>query len=425
MDQKTALKILHSGENVFITGQAGSGKTFLLNKFINEARKKGKTVAVTATTGLAATHLNGTTIHSWSGMGVANSISGNFYSKIRKPRRENICETDILIIDEISMLHDYRLDMVNAILKKIRKNNSPFGGIQLVMSGDFFQLPPVNRYDDEFKGGFVTESVAWRQAGLKICYLNEQHRQADEELSAILTAMRTNNLKRDQVQTLLNRIDAEAPSNEIVTKLYTTNRDVDIINKKELAKIKGKAYFYSQETEGTKHYVEVLRRAILAAPILELKKGAHVMSIKNSPDGKYVNGSLGEVVDFKYGDPVVKFNNGNTVRIKTSEWNLADGEIVLASIEQIPLKLAWAITVHKSQGMTLDGAEIDLSRAFVEGMGYVALSRVKNLHSLYLKGLNKMAITVSSEAIEIDKMLQNFCLLYQRIKKRQFEELKK
>ena len=406
MDQKTALKILHSGENVFITGQAGSGKTFLLNKFINEARKKGKTVAVTATTGLAATHLNGTTIHSWSGMGVANSISGNFYSKIRKPRRENICETDILIIDEISMLHDYRLDMVNAILKKIRKNNSPFGGIQLVMSGDFFQLPPVNRYDDEFKGGFVTESVAWRQAGLKICYLNEQHRQADEELSAILTAMRTNNLKRDQVQTLLNRIDAEAPSNEIVTKLYTTNRDVDIINKKELAKIKGKSYFYSQETEGTKHYVEVLRRAILAAPILELKKGAHVMSIKNSPDGKYVNGSLGEVVDFKYGNPVVKFNNGNTVRIKTSEWNLADGEIVLASIEQVPLKLAWAITVHKSQGMTLDGAEIDLSRAFVEGMGYVALSRVKNLHSLYLKGLNKMAITVSSEAIEIDKMLQ-------------------
>ena len=406
MDQKTALKILHSGENVFITGQAGSGKTFLLNKFINEARKKGKTVAVTATTGLAATHLNGTTIHSWSGMGVANSISGNFYSKIRKPRRENICETDILIIDEISMLHDYRLDMVNAILKKIRKNNSPFGGIQLVMSGDFFQLPPINRYDDEFKGGFVTESVAWRQAGLKICYLNEQHRQADEELSAILTAMRTNNLKRDQVQTLLDRIDAEAPSNEIVTKLYTTNRDVDIINKKELAKIKGKSYFYSQETEGTKHYVEVLRRAILAAPILELKKGAHVMSIKNSPDGKYVNGSLGEVVDFKYGDPVVKFNNGNTVRIKTSEWNLADGEIVLASIEQIPLKLAWAITVHKSQGMTLDGAEIDLSRAFVEGMGYVALSRVKNLHSLYLKGLNKMAITVSSEAIEIDKMLQ-------------------
>ena len=406
MDQKTALKILHSGENVFITGQAGSGKTFLLNKFINEARKKGKTVAVTATTGLATTHLNGTTIHSWSGMGVANSISGNFYSKIRKPRRENICETDILIIDEISMLHDYRLDMVNAILKKIRKNNSPFGGIQLVMSGDFFQLPPVNRYDDEFKGGFVTESVAWRQAGLKICYLNEQHRQADEELSAILTAMRTNNLKRDQVQTLLNRIDAEAPSNEIVTKLYTTNRDVDIINKKELAKIKGKSYFYSQETEGTKHYVEVLRRAILAAPILELKKGAHVMSIKNSPDGKYVNGSLGEVVDFKYGDPVVKFNNGNTVRIKTSEWNLADGEIVLASIEQVPLKLAWAITVHKSQGMTLDGAEIDLSRAFVEGMGYVALSRVKNLHSLYLKGLNKMAITVSSEAIEIDKMLQ-------------------
>ncbi len=406
MDQKKALKILHSGKNAFVTGQAGSGKTFLLSKFIDEARRKGKNVAVTATTGLAATHLNGTTIHSWSGMGIASSITPDFYKKIRKPRREIIRETDILIIDEISMLHDYRLDMINAILKKIRNDTRPFGGIQLIMSGDFFQLPPINRHDDEFTGGFVTESVAWRQAELVICYLNEQHRQADENLSEILTAMRGNELRRNQVQKLLDRIETEAPEDEIVTKLYTTNRDVDSINHKELAKINSKSYFYNQETEGTSHYVDVLRRAILAAPILELKKGAHVMSIKNSPEGKFVNGSLGEVIDFKYGEPVVKFNNGQIIRMKSSEWNLSDGEIVLATIKQLPLKLAWAITVHKSQGMTLDGAEIDLSKAFVEGMGYVALSRVKKLDSLYLKGLNKTAITVNKEAIKIDKMLR-------------------
>ena len=130
------------------------------------------------------------------------------------------------------------------------------------------------------------------------------------------------------------------------------------------------------------------------------------MAIKNSSDGKYVNGSLGTVIGFEYGEPIVKFNNGRTVQIKADSWSLKDGEFIHATIKQIPLKLAWAITVHKSQGMTLDGAEIDLGKAFVEGMGYVALSRVKSLDSLYLKGLNNMAITVNREAIDIDKMLR-------------------
>lgn len=407
MNQKTALEILLSGQNAFVTGQAGSGKTYLLNEYIRAAEREKKVVAVTATTGLAATHLNGTTIHSWSGMGIATKLDSDFYKKIRKPRREIIKKADILIIDEISMLHDYRLDIINAILKKIRYNNAPFGGLQLIMSGDFFQLPPINRSTDELTGGFVTESVAWREASPAICYLNEQHRQeADGELTDILTAMRLGDLRRNHVEKLLARVNIEPAEDEVITRLYTTNRDVDNINNKELGKIKGKQFAYRQETEGTKHFVDMLNRSILAAPILYLKKGAHVMAIKNSPEGDYVNGSLGEVVDFRYGDPVVKFNNGNVVRMKAEAWDLMDGDIKRATIKQIPLKLAWAITIHKSQGMTLDSAEIDLSDAFVEGMGYVALSRVKSLDSLYLKGINKMAITVNSEAIRIDEMLK-------------------
>lgn len=407
MDQKTALDILFQGQNAFITGQAGAGKTYLLNKFIEAAKKQGKNVAVTATTGLAATHLNGSTIHSWSGMGIADKVDGDLYKKIRKPKRDIIRDTDILIIDEISMLHDYRLDMINAIMKRIRDSNAPFGGLQLVMSGDFFQLPPINRASDELKGGFVTGSVAWREVSPAICYLDEQHRQSeDNALTDILIAMRSGDLRRNHAEKLLGRMNVEAPEGQVVTKLYTTNRDVDNINNQKLAKIPGKAHAYSQETSGSRHFIDVLKRSILAAPILYLKVGAQVMSLKNSPDGKYANGSLGEVISFKYGDPVVRFNNGNIVRMKADEWSLQEGDETLASIKQIPLKLAWAITIHKSQGMTLDGAEIDLGNAFVEGMGYVALSRVKSLETLYLKGLNRMAISVNAEALEIDEMLR-------------------
>ncbi len=406
MNQETALSILMSGKNAFITGQAGAGKTYLLNEFIASARMKGKEVAVTATTGLAATHLDGTTIHSWSGMGIADEVNSDLYKKIRKPRRKTINDADILIIDEISMLHDYRLDMLNAILKKVRRDRRPFGGLQLVMSGDFFQLPPVTRSTDKIQGGFAYGSVGWREADPAICYLNEQHRQGSGDLANILMAIRANDLRRHQAEMLLNRLNQSAPEEQAITKLFTTNRDVDNLNNQQLAKLPGKPHIFNQQATGTEHFVKALNRAILASKVLYLKVGAQVMSLKNSPDGKYVNGSLGEVIDFKYGDPIVRFNNGNVMRMMAQEWTLMDGEEEKATIKQIPLKLAWAMTIHKSQGMTLDGAEIDLGNAFTEGMGYVALSRVKSLDDLYLKGLNKMAITVNDQAIEIDAILR-------------------
>lgn len=233
MNQETALSILMSGKNAFITGQAGAGKTYLLNEFIASARMKGKEVAVTATTGLAATHLDGTTIHSWSGMGIADEVNSDLYKKIRKPRRKTINDADILIIDEISMLHDYRLDMLNAILKKVRRDRRPFGGLQLVMSGDFFQLPPVTRSTDKIQGGFAYGSVGWREADPAICYLNEQHRQGAGDLADILMAIRANDLRRHQAEMLLNRLNQSAPEEQAITKLFTTNRDVDNLNNQQ------------------------------------------------------------------------------------------------------------------------------------------------------------------------------------------------
>ncbi len=407
MNQGLALEIMLSGQSVLLTGPAGSGKTFVLNQFIKLSKYDGKHVSVTATTGLAATHLGGTTIHSWSGMGIHDSMSPGFVDHISKSRREIIEKTDVLIIDEISMLHDFRLDMVDEICRVVRKKDEPFGGIQLIMSGDFFQLPPINRGDSR-AGGFVVNSEVWRDLDPVICYLQEQHRQDDEKLLEILNAIRAGDVRRHHAETLLARAEVFPDDLEQLTELHTVNIDVDKINEAKLATIEGDEITYSQTTTGSESYVEGLQRSVLAPAQLKVKKGALVMAVKNSPDRKYVNGSIGTIVDFEpYTDyPIVEFRNGKEVSMVPDTWEQRDGDKKRASITQIPLRLAWAITIHKSQGMTLDAARIDLRKAFVEGMGYVALSRVKNLNNLYLTGINQMALKVSEDAQTIDEILR-------------------
>ncbi len=408
MKQSTALAIMRAGDSVLLTGPAGAGKTHVLNEFVAWARKEGKRVSVTATTGLAATHLGGTTIHSWSGIGIHDDLPHGFFERIAKAKQEIIKKTDVLVIDEISMLHDFRLDMVDEVCRMVREEpNLPFGGLQVIMSGDFFQLPPINRRESR-EGSFVVNSKAWQELDPKICYLEEQHRQDDEELLGILTALREGTLRQRHVDTLVSRGEVYPDDVEAITQLYTTNIDVDALNEKRLETLEEEEIEYERLESGPKGFVETLERSILAPKVLKLKQGALVMAVRNSQDRKYVNGSLGTVVAFdpdtEY--PIVKFKNGREVTMEPETWELHDGDKKRASITQIPLRLAWAITVHKSQGMTLDTAQIDLSKAFVEGMGYVALSRVKNVNSLYLSGLNQMALRVSEEARRIDGYLR-------------------
>jgi ATP-dependent DNA helicase PIF1 len=408
MNQGLALEIMLSGESVLLTGPAGAGKTFVLNQFIRFAKAEGKHVSVTATTGLAATHLGGTTIHSWAGIGVQDHLPNGFAEHIAKGRREIIEKTDVLIIDEISMLHDFRLDMVDEVCRLVRKKDEPFGGIQLIMSGDFFQLPPINRGDSR-AGGFVVNSKVWQELDPVICYLQEQHRQDDETLLEILDAIRAGDVRRHHAETLLARAEVYPDEFELLTELHTVNIDVDKLNDLKLAELDGDEITYSQTTTGSEGYLESLQRSVLAPAALKVKKGALVMAVKNSAERKYVNGSLGTVIDFEpYTEyPIVEFKNGKVVSMVPDTWELRDGDKKRASISQIPLRLAWAITVHKSQGMTLDAARIDLRKAFVEGMGYVALSRVKNLNNLYLTGINQMALRVSEDAQTIDEILRS------------------
>lgn len=409
MTQKDAWKIMKAGHNVLLTGAAGSGKTYLLNKYINYLKEQGLGVAITASTGIAATHIGGRTIHSWAGIGIKDNLSQKDLNNLSKRAylKKQFEKTEILIIDEVSMLSAYHLDMINAVCQVMKKSFLPFGGLQLVMSGDFFQLPPISRGEEEIQ--FVYQSKIWSEMDLRVCYLEEQHRQNDKKLSLVLKALRENMVNQDIINILQERLGTSSNSEIRPIKLFTHNIDVDIINQAELDKIKEEEKHYYMTSDGEEKLVMSLKKNCLVPAKLTLKKGALVMFVKNkfkNEEAVYVNGSAGVVVDFNENSyPLVRLNNGNLITVTPESWTIDDEEKILARINQIPLRLAWAITIHKSQGMTLDSAAIDLSRSFTYGMGYVALSRLISLEGLHLGGINEMAYRVNPQILDFNEEL--------------------
>ncbi len=410
MQQEKALAILKSGKNTFLTGSAGTGKTYVLNQYISYLKERKVTVAVTASTGIAATHMNGMTIHSWSGIGVKEFITqGNLVSmKSKKYLKTHLEKVKVLIIDEISMLHLNQLNAVDVVLRYFKDDLLPFGGVQVVLCGDFFQLPPIGNQGETSKEKFAFMSQAWVKANLSVCYLTEQYRQNDNDLNLILNEIRTGDLSKKSYKVLQsaskNKLDSEIEP----TKLYTHNYDVDKINAEHLSKLPGVLKSFKAKTSGNKKLVETLKNSVLAGEHLAFKIGAKVMFVKNDKEKRYVNGSLGKVIGFNdQGIPSVKLLDGKTIYAEKENWSIIDdGGKTLASYNQIPLRLAWAITVHKCQGMTLDAAEIDLSKTFETGQGYVALSRLKKLENLQLLGLNEMALKVDKLAHKADLRFQ-------------------
>ena len=328
---------------------------------------------MTASTGIAATHLNGRTIHSWGGLGIEETLNHQVKSSIAKgDLKQRIKKAEVLIIDEISMLSANRLDLVDSVCQLVRKNSHPFGGLQVVLSGDFFQLPPVARGSEDSR--FALEAEVWSRMNLKICYLEEQHRQEDKKFFALLNALRGRQDLNSVKKSLMARLNKEIKSSIKPTKLYTHNFDVDSYNNLELSHLKGEARFFAMHSQGIPTLVDKIKNGCLAPENLELKIGAVVMFVKNNFKEFYVNGTIGKVIGFDEdsGYPIVETFKGDITLAKRETWAVEDSGGVIASISQIPLRLAWAITIHKSQGLSLDCAEIDLSKTFEYGMGYVA-----------------------------------------------------
>ncbi|MBU1922434.1 helix-turn-helix domain-containing protein [Patescibacteria group bacterium] len=407
MKQQEALDILKLGYNIYLTGPAGSGKTFLLNKYIKYLKDNGVAVGITASTGIAATHMNGVTIHSWSGLGIRDNLSAKDLRELSKKRylHKRFAETKILIIDEISMLHSFQLDLIDRVCKLFKQNPLPFGGLQTVLCGDFFQLPPVSKNTGD--AHFIDKSEIWRSMNLRVCYLDEQYRHKDSKLIGILNKIRANRADNSTLEQLESRRDAPVAGFSNLTKLYTHNVDVDEINNRELSAIPGKIYAYNMRARGKEALTDVLKKSCLAPEELFLKKGAIVMFVKNNFEQGYVNGTLGKIVDFDERRlPIVQTFSKKQIIAAPASWIVEEDGITRAEIMQIPLRLAWAITVHKSQGMSLDAAEIDLGKSFERGMGYVALSRVRSLDGIKLKGINELALQVNEDVIELDKELK-------------------
>lgn len=407
MKQAQALSVMLDGNSVFLTGPPGSGKTYVLNRYVRQAAKAGKVVAVTASTGIAATHIGGTTIHSWSGLGIRDQLQSRDRQQLagnsKLVKRYNA--TDVLVIDEVSMLHGQRLDMINEVCKLLRKDSAPFGGLQVILVGDLFQLPPVSRNTDVLD--FAHLSDAWAELNPKICYLSEQHRLQEDGLLALLEAMRRGELDESHEDLLQQRLDSKPGFGEDVTRLYAHNVDIDAVNQSRLDALRDKLHLFEMQTKGGAVKVEQLRRSVLAPEVLELKVGAEVMFVANNPSVGFVNGTRGQVVKFQDDQPVVKLtSNGRQIRVQPHSWKLEEDGRVRAEVAQLPLRLAWAITIHKSQGMSLDAAEIDLSKSFTPGMGYVALSRVRSAKGLFLSGINSMALRMHPQIYDLDKELR-------------------
>lgn len=407
MKQKQALQVMLDGQSIFLTGPPGAGKTFILNEFIRRARNQGKTIAVTASTGIAATHIGGVTIHSWSGLGIKEFIDSRTRQQLagnsKLSKRYN--STDILVIDEVSMLHGHRLDMVNEVCKLLRKSERPFGGLQVILVGDLFQLPPVDRGGGQ--PDFVHLSVAWHELQPKICYLSEQHRQQSDGLLDLLEAMRRGELEEYHEDLLKTRLGIKPAEGRIVTRLYAHNVDIDTVNQRHLQALTDQIYEYEMETKGGAVKIEQLQRSVLAPELLQLKSGAEVMFVANNPAGSFVNGTRGQIIAFEDDKPIVRLHgSGRKIKVEPHSWKLEEDGKIRAEVAQLPLRLAWAITIHKSQGMSLDAAEIDLSRTFTPGMGYVALSRVRSLDGLYLNGINAMAVRLHPAIYDLDRQMK-------------------
>jgi len=411
--QDDAYKIMASGKSIFITGPAGVGKSAVIKMF-TKVMAKTRNIAICSTTGTSALLIGGVTLHSYTGIGLGKGSVEAITSLIfkRSYLKKRWCELETLVVDEISMLSPQLFDKLEEIARIVRHDERPFGGIQLILTGDFLQLPCID------SNTFCFTSKAWEKCIKDTVYLNEILRQDDPVFQNCLNHVRLGEVPLDVRDVLESRVGVELKNDYGIkpTQLYPKNYEVDCVNDMELDKLaESGCQFFEYEMETTV-YPGVKNKAATrdkfmkyctAPQVLQLCVGAQVMLLTNlDMEAKLANGSRGVIVSFMDDLPVVRFLHGEERIINYHIWEVEEKDVKTMKAVQIPLKLAYAISIHKSQGCSLDYAMIDLSDIFVEGQAYVALSRVKSLEGLSIIALDIDKIMAHSEAIEYYRNLQ-------------------
>jgi ATP-dependent DNA helicase PIF1 len=413
--QKEAFEFMKNKINIFITGSAGCGKTFLVKQY-KKVFGMTRKIGITSTTGTSALLINGTTLHSFLGIGLGNKsvnalASGIFCKPYLKKRW---LELESLIIDEISMLTPELFDKLENVARIIRGNDFPFGGIHLILTGDGLQLPCV----DSEKMFF--EASSWNTCIRKIVYLKEIVRQKDVEFQKCLNEVRVGNLSLESEKMLNSRIGIKLHNDYNIkpTRMFPTNKNVDKINAFELDKLANDVnhiyeynmeftFFKKPKNEEKERMINKFKKNSIVPEVLQLCKGVQVMLLKNIDiEAGLANGSRGIVIHFLDDMPVVRFISGIERCITHESWIYEENEKEVMTIEQIPLKIAFAFSIHKAQGITLDYAEIDLENIFEYGQAYVALSRIKNLDGLSITNLDIHKIQAHPKALEFYQNLE-------------------
>lgn len=406
-EQQKAYSLFTQKKNVFVTGPGGTGKTTMIKLYV-KMYKNNRNISVTSTTGASALLIGGTTLHSFLGIGLGKQSVDNMIQKIRMWSwlKQRWCSLDCLIIDEVSMLEPDLFDKLEQVARVIRQNDEPFGGIQIILSGDFCQLPCVGT------DKFCFEAKCWNKVVTNTVYLNEIIRQEDVVFQKVLNKVRLGKITK-RVKKVLNSRVGINPENSFginPTILYSCNKDVDKVNDRQLDKLAsdGRQFFeyemeivFYQGVSNRSAAKEKFLKNCTSPPILQLCKDAQVMLLKNlDTENGLVNGSRGVVTGFIGEMPVVKFMNGSEKVIDYNIWEIVDGEKKILRAKQLPLKVAYAVTIHKVQGSTLDYVELDLSDIFEYGQGYVALSRIKSLDSLIILNIDYDLLQAHPKAIE-------------------------
>ena len=414
--QQKAYESFLEGKNIFITGPGGSGKSHLIKEIVKHCKEYGRKVQVCALTGCACVLLQcgAKTVHSWGGIGLANGDIKTVVKRVtrNKHKRKAWIDTDILIIDEISMMSKKLFNILDLIGRIVRnRRDTPFGGMQLIFSGDFYQLPPVGNENEEDTCAFCFESEGWNSAIDDIIELKTIFRQDDADYKKILNYIRVGKITKSCIKLLQSRVGLTSDDIIKPTIMYPRRYQADLLNSQLYNALpESQEYTYNVKLEIDKSHsmqdgdpdmiANGLRNSIMADNTITLKEGTQVMCIANldqeTTGSQIVNGSQGIVVGFKDELPIVRFRNGIEKIIGRHAWKPEGVETV--SVTQLPLIYAWAITIHKAQGVTLEIAEIDVgSHIFECGQTYVALSRVKSLSGLYLSSFNYSRIKVNSK----------------------------